>query len=44
MQKSILSQYFVEPLLAAMTAASLSGQVSTSDAHIETEIFAHSSL
>ena len=39
-----LSQYFVKPPLAAMTAASLLGYVSTSDAHIVTEILAHSSL
>ena len=39
-----LSQYFAEPSFAAMTAASLLGQVSSSNAHVETEIFAHSSL
>ena len=39
-----LCQYFVEPPFAAITAASLSEYVSTSFAHLETEIFAHSSL
>ena len=38
-----LSQSFVEPPFAAITAAGLFGLVSTSDAHIETEMFAHSS-
>ena len=39
-----LSQYFVEPPFAAITAASLFGDVSTSFAHLESAIFAHSSL
>ena len=38
------SQYFVEPPFAAITAANLLRYVSTSFAHLETEIFAHSSL
>ena len=37
------SQYFVEPPLAAITAASLLGYVSISLAHLATGIFAHSS-
>lgn len=39
-----LSQYFVEPLFAAITAASLVVDVSNSIAHLQTDIFAHSSL
>lgn len=39
-----LCQYLVEPPLAEITAASLLGYVSTSFAHLETGIFAHSSL
>ena len=39
-----LGQYFVEPPFAAMAAASPLGLVSTSDAHIETEICGRSSL
>ena len=38
------SQYFVEPPFAAIIHASLLGYFSTSFTHLETEIFAHSSL
>uniref|UniRef100_A0A3B4EC59 Inositol hexakisphosphate and diphosphoinositol-pentakisphosphate kinase n=1 Tax=Pygocentrus nattereri TaxID=42514 RepID=A0A3B4EC59_PYGNA len=41
--KSPLSQYFVGPPFAAVTAANLLG-LSTSFPHLEAEIFAHSSL
>ena len=38
-----VSQYLVEPTLTAITAASLLGYVSTSFAHLEMEMFVHSS-
>ena len=38
------AQYFIEPPFAAIIAASLLGYVSTSFAHLDTDIFAHSSL
>ena len=40
----LLSQYFVEPPFAAITVSSLLWFVSTSFAHVQTDIFAHSSL
>lgn len=39
-----LDQFFVVPTCAAVTAANLLGYVSTSFAHEETDIFAHSSM
>ena len=45
MYSAPLSQYFVEPPFAAITAPSLFGDVSTSFAHLErVTFFAHSSL
>ncbi|MEQ2307771.1 hypothetical protein AMECASPLE_021595 [Ameca splendens] len=41
---SPLSQYFVEPPFSAITAAGILGYVSTSFAHLVTEIFAHFTL
>ena len=44
MHSAPLSQYITEPFFTAITAAGLLGCVSTSCAHLQTAIFAHSSL